>query len=437
MPRHAVGWLCLSAVGVAANTWSPNNVWHRTNIWLWVPLVAGGVEFATDSVARRSRQPSTRVQLLGLLAQLVTLLSAVFLINAAEPTLRLAVAGWLMITLALSRARQLHSSHSWSETASLWVALILGSIFGHNITTESLLLLGLLGTAATLLRSAPAEGLQPEANELTQSSTFELEDATLPSWAQHDSTLHDLGNAVTSAQFIVRDLARALENSTEQNFARAARLSKELVAELSQMSDQISSSRQSARWQLAAGSATSLLGPVRTCIDHVSRLYPDVRCELRCNVPEQHTRISAVGGESTVRRVVENLIINACQAQVGSRGKRVVCTLEANEREVVLTIADRGPGFTPVILRLHPSPLVSTKASGTGIGLYGCYLLVKRDGGKLTLSNRDKGGACVTASWPRPPAATEDQLANSGITTTGTRQRVAEAAVTRRLVDKG
>lgn len=431
-----MGWLCLSAVGVAANTWSPNNLWHRASIWLWIPLVAGGVEFATDSVAHRSQESSTRTQLLGVLAQLVTLLSAVFLINAAEPTLRLAVAGWLMITLALPRARQLQSSHSWSETASLWVALILGSIFGHNITTESLLLLGLLGTAAMLLRSAPTAGLQPELHELDHSSKFELSDATLPSWAQHDSTLHDLGNAVTSAQFIVRDLARALENSTEQNFARAARLSKELVAELSQMSDQIASSRQSARWQLAAGSAASLLGPVRTCIDHVSRLYPDVRCELRCNVPEEHTRIAAVGGESTVRRVVENLIINACQAQAGSRGKRVVCTLDANDNEVVLTIADRGPGFTPVILRLHPSPLVSTKASGTGIGLYGCYLLVKRDGGKLTLSNHDQGGACVTASWPRPPAASEDQLSNSGITTTGTRQRVAEAALSRRLADK-
>jgi len=248
------------------------------------------------------------------------------------------------------------------------------------------------------------------------------DDQAYASWVQHDSTLHDLSNAMTASLFMVRDLTRALEKGSEPNLHRALRLSQELAAELSQMSEHINTSRQSARWQPIAGSPISVIDPIRRSVEHVALLYPDVDCRVLCRVSEEQARVSIVGGAATLKRVVENLVINACQALGSVRDKQVTCEIEQVGSMVSLSVSDNGPGFSPVILDLHPSPLVSTKSSGSGMGLFSCYQLVKRDGGKLTIGNRQSGGARVTVAWPQAhlsigaiPNASDSKIKSSGM----------------------
>ena len=91
-----------------------------------------------------------------------------------------------------------------------------------------------------------------------------------------------------------------------------------------------------------------------------------------------------------------------------------------------------------MILDLHPSPLVSTKSGGSGIGLYSCHQLVKRDGGKLKISNRESGGARVTVAWPQAAAGVgiAQNSSESEIKTSGTRTRLGDETLEAHIADK-
>jgi hypothetical protein len=77
------------------------------------------------------------------------------------------------------------------------------------------------------------------------------------------------------------------------------------------------------------------------------------------------------------------------------------------------------------VLEAHPSARISTKAQGSGIGLYSCHQLVKRDGGTLKISNRSVGGARVTITWPRAsePVDVNSAAQRSEVMISGTRTR--------------
>ncbi len=203
---------------------------------------------------------------------------------------------------------------------------------------------------------------------------------------------------------MVRDLSRALDKGTEPGLRRARSLSQELVGELSQIGEHIMSSRQSVRLQPIVGATICLVEPVEHCVELVARLYPDVKCRVECDESASEARVSIIGGASTLKRILENLVINACQAERHGANKETVCRIAAADDTVTLTVEDNGLGFPNVVLESYPSPKVSTKAQGSGIGLYSCHQLVTRDGGTLTISNPSSGGARVTISWPKATA---------------------------------
>ena len=226
------------------------------------------------------------------------------------------------------------------------------------------------------------------------------------SWAEHDSILHDLSNAMTASLFMVRDLARTLDKRTEPGLGRAKSLAQALAKELSEIGEQIRCTRQSARSQPIVGEALQLAEPVERCVEIMNRLHPDTVCCIECEPSAKDAVVSIVGGEATLKRIVENLVLNACQAQAGSTKDKpeVSCQIAATEDRVTLIVQDNGPGFPRVILDAFPSQSLSTKPEGTGMGLYGCHQLVVRDGGTLTLTNATSGGARVVISWPKLPA---------------------------------
>jgi signal transduction histidine kinase len=330
----------------------------------------------------------------------------------------------------------------WIDLATLWWALGFGYVrAAHEGLASALPWLGLVCTALKLhfdsvyrLAKAPPARRQPRPEQ----SHLAAGDDVYASWAQHDSTLHDLSNAMTASLFMVRDLTRALEKGSEPNLRRALRLSQELAAELSQMSDHITTSRQSARWQPIAGSPISIIEPVRQTVEHVSLLYPDVECRVQCDSSEDEARVNVVGGASTLKRIVENLVINACQALIGAREKKVLCTIEVVGNTVTLTVRDSGPGFPRMVLDLYPSTLVSTKSGGSGIGLYSCHELVKRDGGKLKLANHESGGARVTVAWPQAALSMSviAKASDSKLKTSGTRTRPTEEEMAATMAEK-
>jgi two-component system, NtrC family, nitrogen regulation sensor histidine kinase NtrY len=106
-----------------------------------------------------------------------------------------------------------------------------------------------------------------------------------------------------------------------------------------------------------------------------------------------------VGDAGQLQQVLINLLKNA--AESGSAADAI--TLGVREVEtggVELTVADRGKGMTPDVLRNALLPFFSTKKTGTGLGLALCREIVEAHGGRLSLHPRDGGGLAVRCWIP-------------------------------------
>jgi nitrogen fixation/metabolism regulation signal transduction histidine kinase len=112
----------------------------------------------------------------------------------------------------------------------------------------------------------------------------------------------------------------------------------------------------------------------------------------------------ALADGSQMRQVLHNLIKNAREAltehppAVGA--PRVVVATRGEEKRVVLSVSDNGPGFGAQILPRACEPYVTSKAKGTGLGLAIVRKIVEDHKGELHLANGEDGGAEVTIKLP-------------------------------------
>lgn len=96
-------------------------------------------------------------------------------------------------------------------------------------------------------------------------------------------------------------------------------------------------------------------------------------------------------------QVVLNLLDNAAEA---SQEKQIEVHLENKNNHLVFLVQDQGSGFSNTILEHWGEPFVTTKAEGTGLGLYVSQLFAQSLGGELKIQNLSPTGAAVTLTWP-------------------------------------
>jgi signal transduction histidine kinase len=104
-----------------------------------------------------------------------------------------------------------------------------------------------------------------------------------------------------------------------------------------------------------------------------------------------------------IRRVVTDLIENACQALIELPSyyeRRVVVRTGIAPGMVVLTVADTGPGIAPENLERIFDPLFSTKSFGTGLGLPIVKQIVEQHGGTIRIDSEVAHGTRVRISLP-------------------------------------
>jgi len=133
---------------------------------------------------------------------------------------------------------------------------------------------------------------------------------------------------------------------------------------------------------------------------HLSTLNITVRLELSSEEP----RAWANGSE--VQQVLLNLLINAEQALLAIAGERVI-TLRTvvSDRDVLIQVADSGPGVPPEIRKRIFDPFFTTKPEGvgTGLGLSICYGIVREHGGRIWVDSEPGHGATFSVTLPRDP----------------------------------
>jgi signal transduction histidine kinase len=116
--------------------------------------------------------------------------------------------------------------------------------------------------------------------------------------------------------------------------------------------------------------------------------------------------IESVDADRVVQ-ILMNLIQNALAATADvddPEDPRVWVRADVDGARVRLTVEDRGPGLPPEVKHRLFEPFVTTKAEGTGLGLYTCQQLARELGGTLTLEdNPDGPGTRAELTLPLGP----------------------------------
>ncbi len=166
--------------------------------------------------------------------------------------------------------------------------------------------------------------------------------------------------------------------------------------------------------------AVVLNDTIRSAVELVSHSLQSsgvaVRLELDAALP------AVTGDPDQLHHVVSNLVVNAEHALRETKAPRTLTIstrADAEALQVVLAVADNGPGVPDEISGRVFEPFFTTKAgaSGTGIGLALCRDIVTSHGGSIELSANDPSGAVFTVRLPirdvreeRPAATTGDGM---------------------------
>lgn len=101
-----------------------------------------------------------------------------------------------------------------------------------------------------------------------------------------------------------------------------------------------------------------------------------------------------------LRQALTNLISNSIEAQRDKPGT-IWTMVKTESSEVIIEVADEGPGFDADTIARAFEPLVTTRKSGTGLGLALVKGVTERHGGRVEAQNRPDGGAVVRIRLPR------------------------------------
>lgn len=127
------------------------------------------------------------------------------------------------------------------------------------------------------------------------------------------------------------------------------------------------------------------------------------RIEIQC-APSEDSPV-VLGDAGRLMQVFLNLLSNAHEAVLSEKEQgRIMVRIKQDGRDqegVTVCVEDDGPGFAPGVAERVFEPFFTTKVNGSGYGLYLAGEIIREHKGRLSASNAEGGGACVSVWLPR------------------------------------
>jgi signal transduction histidine kinase len=111
--------------------------------------------------------------------------------------------------------------------------------------------------------------------------------------------------------------------------------------------------------------------------------------------------VSVHADPRALRQVLLNLLANAADALAGQPGARVTLRSTAVNGVVAVTVRDNGPGIPPAVRERLFEPFVTTKPSGTGLGLVIARKMLARMSGTITIESSGDDGTSILLTLQR------------------------------------
>lgn len=120
------------------------------------------------------------------------------------------------------------------------------------------------------------------------------------------------------------------------------------------------------------------------------------RVSLQVDLPEMP--VPFVGLRDRLKQALLNLATNALD--VMPDGGRMELALTTRNGHATVAIRDTGPGMAPEIVQKIYNMYFTTKAGGTGIGLYVTRSVVESHGGDIQVESQPGQGTCFRVTFP-------------------------------------
>lgn len=130
---------------------------------------------------------------------------------------------------------------------------------------------------------------------------------------------------------------------------------------------------------------------------------------IRLDLDLDAGQAQAVVDPIELEQVLHNLIRNAADSLEGSgqAHKAIAIRTATGGGEVLMHVADNGPGIAPEVLPRLFEPFFTTKAQGLGLGLSLCATLVERAGGSIRADAAAREGAAFIITLPATVSLSE------------------------------
>jgi two-component system C4-dicarboxylate transport sensor histidine kinase DctB len=411
------GWVAVFAMAIgciAVGAWIPFSK-HLFLMDAWPPLCVFSAAPLMDFLALRQLRKKRRKAFALLTVLQSTLLQLFSVILIVDSTLFGAVlfASWILVVASVHG----HLYRSSLQHPFISAATILVSAIGIALspTKEHIAVLAVIGPASALSAAlvggyaVEAERTRTEAEQLRSTIQAQLvwehslrADRLAGSLEQVAQWNHDMRNAMTAAVCNAQILALGGEKGSGGEDVQEAIL--DIQRSLEMLSAGFEDLRRISRNSAAESRKQSVeVGPLaRTVVSGVRARFPNVEVELDL-APEPAVALIR-GGTVSVHRILENLLINACEGDGKVFAKHVRLAMGLAQGVVHIEVRDDGPGFPQYLLEGSAPAFVSSKPRGTGLGLHGVEQLIAASEGRIVRSNPPGGGAMVMVEFPAAPS---------------------------------
>lgn len=140
-------------------------------------------------------------------------------------------------------------------------------------------------------------------------------------------------------------------------------------------------------------------------IEKMDRIYKNVKFDLNYN----NENIYVILDEIKIKQVLKNLIINSIDA-ISEKDGVININLHEDIKKIKITIEDNGIGMPVDEPSLIFNEEFSTKASGTGLGLFIVKRIVELHRGSVNISSIPEKGTIVTLNLPKKIEPGSDKI---------------------------
>jgi len=205
------------------------------------------------------------------------------------------------------------------------------------------------------------------------------------------SIAHEVKNPLSSIKAIATVLAEELgENSPHVEDLRL------ILSEINRLALTTSQLLDIARTPEETSRDGLLQESLKQTAQLLSYLARQHHSQISIDIPDNLPAVAV--DEGTLREIFFNLIVNSIEA-TGVDGK-IDVTCNVDGQTIVTTIRDNGPGLSPLVKERLFEPLLTTKKSGTGLGLYIVGLRVRACGGEITCESAPARGTTFFVRLP-------------------------------------